>query len=71
MLESRFDKLTLAEIRKELWKRQCLSDVVVGCTMYAVISETVFSSGDVKTMVGNINTSSDIDVKFEVTTTAS
>ena len=48
-----------------------LSDVVVGCTMYAVISETVFSSGDVKTMVGNINTSSDIDVKFEVTTTAS
>ena len=47
------------------------SDVVVGCTMYAVISETVFSSGDVKTMVGNINTSSDIDVKFEVTTTAS
>ena len=47
------------------------SDVVVGCTMYAVISETVFSSGDVKTMVNNINTNSDIDVKFEVTTTAS
>lgn len=47
------------------------SDVVVGCTMYAVISETVFSSGDVKTMVDNINTKSDIDVKFEVTTTAS
>ena len=47
------------------------SDVVVGCTMYVVISETVFSSGDVKTMVDNINTSSDIDVKFEVTTTAS
>ena len=47
------------------------SDVVVGCTMYAVISETVFSSGDVKTMVGNINTSSDIYVKVEVTTTAS
>ena len=33
MLESRFDKLTLAEIRKELWKRQCLSDVVVGETV--------------------------------------
>lgn len=48
-----------------------LSDVVVGCTMYAVISDTVFSSGDVKTMVDNINTNSDIDVKFEVTTTAS
>ena len=47
------------------------SDVVVGCTMYAVISETVFSSGDVKTMVDNINNNSDIDVKFEVTTTAS
>ena len=47
------------------------SDVVVGCTMYAVISDTEFSSGDVKTMVGNINTNSDIDVKFEVTTTAS
>ncbi|WP_400257372.1 hypothetical protein [Methanomethylophilus alvi] len=47
------------------------SDVVVGCTMYVVISETVFSSGDVKTMVANINTNSDIDVKFEVTTTAS
>ena len=47
------------------------SDVVVGCTMYAVISETVFSSGDVKTMVDNINNHSDIDVKFEVTTTAS
>ena len=47
------------------------SDVVVGCTMYAVISDTEFSSGDVKTMVDNINTKSDIDVKFEVTTTAS
>ena len=47
------------------------SDVVVGCTMYAVISDVVFNSGDVKTMVDNINTHSDIDVKFEVTTTAS
>lgn len=47
------------------------SDVVVGCTMYAVISGVVFNSGDVKTMVDNINTKSDIDVKFEVTTTAS
>ena len=47
------------------------SDVVVGCTMYAVISDVVFNSGDVKTMVDNINTKSDIDVKFEVTTTAS
>ena len=33
MNESRFDKLTLAEIRKELWKRRCLSDVVVGETV--------------------------------------
>ena len=33
MLESRFDKLTLAEIRKELWKRRCLSDVAVGETV--------------------------------------
>ena len=33
MLESRFDKLTLSEIRKELWKRRCLSDVVVGETV--------------------------------------
>lgn len=47
------------------------SDVVVGCTMYAVISDVVFNSGDVKTMVDNINTKSDIDVKFKVTTTAS
>lgn len=47
------------------------SDVVVECTMYAVISGVVFNSGDVKTMVDNINTNSDIDVKFEVTTTAS
>ena len=47
------------------------SDVVVECTMYAVISGVVFNSGDVKTMVNNINTNSDIDVKFEVTTTAS
>ena len=47
------------------------SDVVVECTMYAVISGVVFNSGDVKTMVDNINTHSDIDVKFEVTTTAS
>ncbi|AGI85363.1 hypothetical protein MMALV_06220 [Candidatus Methanomethylophilus alvi Mx1201] len=39
--------------------------------MYAVISGVVFNSGDVKTMVDNINTHSDIDVKFEVTTTAS
>ncbi|WP_400237098.1 hypothetical protein, partial [Methanomethylophilus alvi] len=47
------------------------SDVVVECTMYAVISGVVFNSGDVKTMVNNINANSDIDVKFEVTTTAS
>ena len=33
MNESRFDKMTLTEIRKELWKRQCLSDVVVGETV--------------------------------------
>ena len=33
MLESRFDKLTLSEIRKELWKRRCLSDVAVGETV--------------------------------------
>lgn len=33
MNESRFDKLTLAEIRKELWKRRCLSDVAVGETV--------------------------------------
>ena len=33
MLESRFDKLTLAEIRKELWSRHCLSDVAVGETV--------------------------------------
>ena len=33
MIESRFDKLTLTEIRKELWKRRCLSDVVVGETV--------------------------------------
>ena len=33
MLESRFEKLTLSEIRKELWKRRCLSDVVVGETV--------------------------------------
>lgn len=33
MLESRFDKLTLSEIRKELWSRRCLSDVAVGETV--------------------------------------
>ena len=33
MIESRFDKLTLAEIRNELWKRRCLSDVAVGETV--------------------------------------
>ena len=33
MNESRFDKLTLAEIRKELCKRRCLSDVAVGETV--------------------------------------
>ena len=33
MIESRFDKLTLTEIRKELWKRRCLSDVAVGETV--------------------------------------
>ena len=33
MNESRFDKLTLTEIRKELWKRRCLSDVAVGETV--------------------------------------
>ena len=33
MIESRFDKLTLSEIRKELWKRRCLSDVAVGETV--------------------------------------
>ena len=33
MLESRFDKLTLAEIRKELWRRRCLSDIAVGETV--------------------------------------
>ena len=32
MIESRFDNLTLSEIRKELWSRKCLSDVVVGET---------------------------------------
>ena len=33
MIETRFDKLTLSEIRKELLGRQCLSDVVVGETV--------------------------------------
>ena len=33
MNESRFDKLTLTEIRKELWKRRCLSEVAVGETV--------------------------------------
>lgn len=33
MFESRFDKLTLSEIRKELWSRRCLSDVAVGETV--------------------------------------
>ena len=33
MLESRFDELTLSEIRKELWSRRCLSDVAVGETV--------------------------------------
>lgn len=33
MLESRFNKLTLTEIGKELWKRRCLSDVAVGETV--------------------------------------
>lgn len=33
MLESRFDKLTLSEIRKELWRRRCLSNVAVGETV--------------------------------------
>ena len=33
MFESRFDKLTLTEIRKELWSRHCLSDVAVGETV--------------------------------------
>lgn len=33
MFESRFDKLSLSEIRKELWSRRCLSDVSVGETV--------------------------------------
>lgn len=33
MNESRFEKLTLTEIRKELWNRRCLSDVAVGETV--------------------------------------
>lgn len=33
MIESRFEKLTLSEIRKELWRRRCLSDVAVGETV--------------------------------------
>ena len=33
MLESRFDALTLSEIRKELWSRRCLFDVAVGETV--------------------------------------
>ena len=33
MFESRFDKLTLSEIRKELWSMRCLSDVEVGETV--------------------------------------
>ena len=33
MIETRFDKLTLSEIRKELLGRRCLSDVVVGETV--------------------------------------
>ena len=33
MIETRFDKLTLSEIRKELWKRRCFSDVAVGETV--------------------------------------
>ena len=33
MNESRFDKLTLSEIRKGLWSRRCLSDVAVGETV--------------------------------------
>ena len=33
MVESRFDTLTLSEIRKELWKRRCFSDVAVGETV--------------------------------------
>lgn len=33
MNESRFEKLTLTEIRKELWSRRCLSDVAVGETV--------------------------------------
>ena len=33
MLESRFNELTLSEIRKELWSRRCLSDVAVGETV--------------------------------------
>lgn len=34
MNESRFEKLTLTEIRKELWTRRCLSDVAVGETVF-------------------------------------
>ena len=33
MIETRFDKLTLSEIRMELLGRRCLSDVVVGETV--------------------------------------
>ena len=33
MFETSFDKLTLSEIRKELWSRRCLSDVAVGETV--------------------------------------
>ena len=33
MLESRFDALTLSEIRKELWSHRCLFDVAVGETV--------------------------------------
>lgn len=42
MLESRFDKLTLSEIRKELWRRRCLSNVAVGETVLRLTLDKLY-----------------------------
>ena len=56
MIETRFNKLTLSEIRKELWSRRCLSDVVVGET---VLRLSLDRPNDLSTKtVSKINSSS-------------
>ena len=70
MIESRFDNLTLSEIRKELWSRKCLSDVVVGET---VLRLSLDRPNDLSTKTVSKITSSSVylewmtDIRFDKT----